>query len=416
MLKAEMNIRRCANENGASRCRLQTAWWTACCMSLLMIMAGFGWLYVVWQTPAAFQWMLQSAFINAYILWMLWTGLEKNRSRQNAGLPDTFGVANWLTIGRGLLIGALGGFLFQEPPGLAAGADWLVWLPGAIYTVAILMDYLDGFVARVMRSETRLGEWLDTRIDALGLLVAPVLAIGYDRLPIYYISVGLAYYLFQIGIWHRSQTDRPVIEIKAHPAKRMIAGFQMGLVAIALFPLFSGAVMTVAATIFMIPLLAGFLRDALVAGGYARVNGLQQTSWDRHFEFLLTRWLPIFLRFIICLTGIYFLYEFMVTPATGDHRVTIELLNAAMPFNLPVIPLFAMAAIAIAVGFMARFVALLVSVLVAAALSAWDSPFALFLLLSCALTLMLTGSGMGSIWQPEDKLFLERQGQKPALI
>jgi hypothetical protein len=29
---------------------------------------------------------------------------------------------------------------------------------------------------------------------------------------------------------------------------------------------------------------------------------------------------------------------------------------------------------------------------------------------------MLTGSGMGSIWQPEDKLFLERQGQKPALI
>jgi CDP-diacylglycerol--glycerol-3-phosphate 3-phosphatidyltransferase len=414
MPKAGHISQQCAEEHGAEWCRLQSAWWTAFCISLLFIMAGFSWLYVFWRPFAAFQWMLQSAAINTYMLWLLWTGLRKNRLRQKAVLQYTVGVANWLTIGRGFLIGALGGFLFQEPPGSAAGADGLIWLPGAIYTVAILMDYLDGYIARIMRSETRLGQWLDTKIDALGLLVAPVLAIGYDRLPIYYIGVSLAYYLFQFGIWHRSQNNRPVIEIKAHPAKRMIAGFQMGLVATALFPVFSGPAMTIAATIFMIPLLAGFLRDALVAGGYARINELQQTSWDRHIDFLSTRWLPVFLRLIICLTGIYFLYEFVVTPATGDHSDTIEVLEAAMPYNLPAIPPFAIAVVLIAAGFVARIAALLISVLVAGALTAWDSPFCLFFLLSCALTLMLTGSGIGSIWQPEDKLFLERQGRRPS--
>lgn len=416
MLKAEYIFRHCAVQDGSARCRLQTAWWMACLFCLLFILGGFSCLYFAWQPYSAFQWLLTAAGINAYVLWLLWTALGKNHSLHNADLQPDLGMANWLTIARAFLIGALGGFLFQRPPGSGVGAEWLIWLPGAIYIVAILMDYLDGYVARVMGSETRLGQWLDTKIDALGLLVAPALAIGYDRLPMYYISVSLAYYLFQFGIWHRNQNNRPVVEIKAHPAKRMIAGFQMGLVAMALLPVFSRPVTTIAATIFMIPLLAGFLRDALVAGGYAGGNELQQTRWDRHVDFLSTKWLPVLLRLIISLTAIYFLYEVIVTPATGDHSAAIAVLNAAMPFNLPALPLLAVAAFMIAAGFMARIVALLISVLVAGTLTTWGSPLSLFVLLSCTLALMLTGSGMASTWQPEDRLLLERQGQRPPLL
>ena len=416
MLKAGYISRQCDVENGSARSRLQTAWWMAFFLCMLFILGGFSCLFFVWQPHSAFRWLLTAAVINAYVLRLLWTALEKNHSLHNADLQPVLGIANWLTIGRGLLIGALGGFLFQELPGSAAGAQWLIWLPGAMYIVAVLLDYLDGYVARVMRSESRLGEWLDTKIDALGLLVAPVLAIGYDRLPVYYISVGLAYYLFQFGLWRRKQNNRPVIEIKAHPTKRMIAGFQMGLVATALLPVFSRPAMTVAATIFMIPLLAGFLRDALVACGYARINNLQQTRWDRNFDFLTTKWLPAFLRLIISLTGIYFLYEVIVSPARGDHNTVMAMLNAAIPFRLPALPLIAAAGFMIAVGFMARMVAFLISVLLAGTLTAWDSPFSLFLLLSCTLTLMLTGSGWGSIWQPEDRLILERQGRRPPLV
>ncbi len=410
MLEAQIIQQRCANDDGTERCRVQSAWWTACITGLLFSMAGFSWLYVVWQPISAFQWMLQTAGISAVVLWLLWLGLDKSRSVQNTALHNALGVANWLTVGRGFLIAALGGFLFQEPPGSTAGSSWLIWVPGAIYIIAAVLDYVDGFLARTMRSETRLGEWLDTQIDALGLLVAPILAIGHDRLPSYYIGVSLAYYIFQAHIWQRKKNNGRVIKIKPHPAKRMIAGFQMGLVAVALLPIFSRPVMTVAATIFMIPLLAGFLRDALVAGGYASVNDLQQTRWDGHLDFLSTKLLPVLLRLIIILTGMVFLFESIVASVTDEPAAAGAVLNSAMPFGLPATPVYAVAVFMIAVGFMARLGALLLSIIVAGALTAWDAPLSLFLLLFCALSLMLTGSGAQSIWQPEDRLLLERQG------
>ena len=374
-------------------------------------MSCFSCLYFAWQPHSALKWLLQAAGVNAYVLWLLWTALEKNHHPQKKFLRPYLGYANWLTIGRGFLIGALAGFMFQAPPISTAKPSWLVWAPGAIYIIAALMDYVDGYLARVTRSETRLGEWLDTKIDALGLFVAPVLAVGYDRLPIYYISVSLAYYLFQCGIWYRKKNNRSIIELKPHPAKRMIAGFQMGLVAIALLPVFSRPVLTIAAIIFMIPLLAGFLRDGLVVCGYVDVNHLQQTRWDRHIYFVLTKLLPVFLRFVIGVTAIFFLYDAGAALVTGKQTVAVALLDASMPFDLPALPIAAAAGLMIAVGFMARIAALLISVFVAGTLTAWDSPFSLFFLFSCALTLILTGSGTLSLWQPEDKLLLERQGK-----
>jgi CDP-diacylglycerol--glycerol-3-phosphate 3-phosphatidyltransferase len=60
----------------------------------------------------------------------------------------------------------------------------------------------------------------------------------------------------------------PVFEIKPRRSARIIAGFQMGFVGIALLPAISSAITTVAAYFFMIPLLAGFAKDWLVVSGY----------------------------------------------------------------------------------------------------------------------------------------------------
>lgn len=403
MLKADIIQQPCNEGDGTARCRLQAAWWTACVTGLLVSMAGFCWLYLVWQPISALQWMLQTMAIITVVLWLLWLGLGKSSSVQNPALHNALGVANWLTIGRGFLIAALGGFMFQEPPGSVAGANWLIWVPGAIYIIAAFLDYVDGLLARVMRSETRLGEWLDTQIDALGLLVAPVLAIGHGRLPFYYIVVSLAYYVFQAHIGHREKNNKGVIKIKPHPAKRMIAGFQMGLVAVALLPIFPRPALTVAATIFMIPLLAGFIRDALVIAGHVKVNHLQQTRWDRHVDFVLTQLLPVFLRLVICATVIFVIY---------DAAVAVTALDASMPLGLPALPILAGAGAMIALGFLARSMALLMGIILAGTLMTWDSPICNFLLLACALTLMLTGSGLGSLWQPENKLLWERQGKR----
>ncbi len=410
MLRSAFITRRWGLENASIRQRLQKAWWSACLLCVLFTMGSFSCLYLIWQPHSALKWIFPATGVNAYVLWLLWTALDKNHHPRQKVLRPYLGYANWLTIGRGFLIGALAGFLFQGPPMTAASPGWLVWTPGIIYITAALLDYLDGYLARITRSETRLGEWLDSKIDALGLLVAPILAVAHNRLPIYYLSVSVAYYLFQFGIWYRKKNNKPVIEPEPHPAKRMIAGFQMGLVAIALIPLFSLPAITIAAIIFMVPLLAGFLKDGFHICGYLEDDHFQQTRRDRHIDLVLTKLFPVFLRLIVGGVVIFLFHDAGASVVAGKQIFAVARLEASLPFDLPLLPVAAAAGLMITLGFMARSAALLLSLLVAGTLTVWDAPFSLFLLLSCTLTLMLTGSGMLSLWQPENKLLLERQG------
>ena len=59
-------------------------------------------------------------------------------------------------------------------------------------------------------------------------------------------------------------------EVKPRRSAHIIAGFQMGFVGVALLPVIGPPLTTAAAYIFMIPLLAGFAKDWLIAGGYIR--------------------------------------------------------------------------------------------------------------------------------------------------
>jgi CDP-diacylglycerol--glycerol-3-phosphate 3-phosphatidyltransferase len=72
----------------------------------------------------------------------------------------------------------------------------------------------------------------------------------------------------------------PVFDLKPHPAARIIAGCQMGLVGIALLPVLSPPVTTIAAYIFMIPLLAGFLRDWIFVCGYVKSDSALKKIWQ----------------------------------------------------------------------------------------------------------------------------------------
>ena len=411
MANREFINRRTAFDNIFTLQRLQKAWWVVFLFYLILIMGWFSGLSIAWQPTGALKWLLPAAAVNAYVLWLLWKALKKNYHPLTKILLPDLGYANWLTLLRGFLIGTLAGFLFQTTPITAERSNWLAWTPGAIYILAAVLDYFDGYVARITQHETRLGEWLDTKIDALGLLIAPVLAIGYGRLPIFYIAVGLAYYLFQFGIWYRKKNDRPVIKLEPHPAKRMIAGFQMGLVALALLPVFSGPVMTIAALIFMIPLLAGFLRDWLVVCGYVGINHLQQTRWDHPIDLLITKLLPVFLRFVIGVAGIFFFYHTVTTLFTGQEIVSSTQLYLSKPYDLHELLITAIAALMVVFGIIPRIAALLISIFLAGTLTTWNSSPGLFFLFSCAAALMLTGSGFLSTWHPEDTLLLERQGE-----
>jgi CDP-diacylglycerol--glycerol-3-phosphate 3-phosphatidyltransferase/cardiolipin synthase len=88
-------------------------------------------------------------------------------------LPDAirrrgpWSLPNLLTYGRILAIPALVAILFWPRD------DWMRWLALAIYTLAAITDYLDGWIARAWSQQSAIGRMLDPIADKL--LVCAVL-------------------------------------------------------------------------------------------------------------------------------------------------------------------------------------------------------------------------------------------------
>ncbi|HEY2899761.1 MAG TPA: CDP-alcohol phosphatidyltransferase family protein [Polyangia bacterium] len=190
----------------------------------------------------------------------LWRRRDLNVAADDAQVipGGTLTAATWVTLARGLLISALGGFLLAPP---AAGAA--AWLPGAFYTAAALGDWLDGALARRRRQATKLGASLDVTTDAVGLVVAPLLAVARGRLPPWYLLLSAAYPLFQLGLRRRERRRKPTfrVRLRPYPRARLFAGVQMAVVATALYPVLPRWLLWPVASLAMLPTLVLFWRE-----------------------------------------------------------------------------------------------------------------------------------------------------------
>ena len=193
--------------------------------------------------------------------------LSEYRRSASCVPASRLGTANRLTLLRGLLISLTAGFLVVRPGD--GSAFLLAWLPGGLYLTAAVLDGIDGAWARRTGTESRLGKSLDGDVDALGVLVACSVAVASGRLPAYYLVAGVVYYGYQLGLWRRRRKGRSLHPAPPRRFARIVAGFQMGFLAAALLPVFSTEVLAVAAPVFLLPLLAGFVRDWVhVRGGF----------------------------------------------------------------------------------------------------------------------------------------------------
>jgi CDP-diacylglycerol--glycerol-3-phosphate 3-phosphatidyltransferase len=219
-------------------------------------------LVTCWQRSHALQWILQAGLLWYLVLQQIIARLDMNRAGPDAPLFHRLGWANRLTILRGWLVAATGGFLFQDwPPAL------LSWVPGILYLQAAIADRLDGYVARRSGQTSLLGRELDTVFDALGLAIAPLLAVWYGQIHWSYLLFSAAWYLFQWGIARRKQRGLPVYNLPPNILRRAWAGFQMGFIAVVLLPVYSPPVTVIAGLAFMLPVLIGFCIDWLIVSG-----------------------------------------------------------------------------------------------------------------------------------------------------
>ena len=267
---------------------LQNKWliYLVGCISFMGI--GFLILYYIWEPIYAYRWILSSVVVIAYQLWLLRTNLIYNHRIGEEELLPGLGWGNSLTLTRGLLFAGLTGFLLSpRPPGN------LAWIPALLYTVGALIDFLDGYAARTTNQVTKLGEVLDMSMDGWGLLTASFLAVRYGQVPIWYLLVGLARYLYLIGLWGWKRLGYEIHDLPESSIRRPFAGLQMGFAFVILWPIFSPPGTYYAAVIFSFPFLVAFIWDWLVVSGIVVPDFGKR--WARVKPFLV-HWLPLFFR------------------------------------------------------------------------------------------------------------------------
>jgi CDP-diacylglycerol--glycerol-3-phosphate 3-phosphatidyltransferase len=334
-----------------------------------------------------------------------------------------FGAGNQLTILRGVMIAFLAGFLFSPWP-----QGWLAWLPGLIYILAALFDLFDGYLARRTNHVTRLGEILDLNLDGLGILVACLLIVQYGQVPFWYLLVGLARYLFITGEWTLKKLGKPVIELAPNPARRPLAGAQMGFIAVVLLPIFSPPGTFLVAGMVAAPFLVGFFYDWLNVSGVLRINTHPQVgtspnvmtglggvnTWRITMRELVGRWLPLVSRTgVVALLAVWLLNNIpWVIDQWGDWSSDLTSVDAYPGIWLGLMLFLAgVGLVSLALGAAGRLAALFVLLGIGIFQNFTSLGWVEIVLLVGATILMYLGTGPYSIWAPEDRIIAKRFGE-----
>jgi CDP-diacylglycerol--glycerol-3-phosphate 3-phosphatidyltransferase len=374
-----------------------TAWWLS-----------YHLLHIAWHANFAERWRYLSACMALVLLTILWRGLPHNRPSEASRLWPTLGHANWLSLVRGILLFSLAGFIFLPRPTIA-----LTWLPALLYTADRITDLFDGYLARTMGRESKLGAILDIELDGLGLLVAVILGVQYGLLPSWYLVLAVSRQLFVLGLTLRQRSGRPNRDLPPSDNRRVIAGFQTGFLTVMLWPVMLPALSHLAAYLFAVPLIYSFGRDWLVVSHVLDPASRSYQQARATIKQIVEQWLPVVARFVI---GIY--TGVVLWPLLRDGMAW---LTFATFWELPtdawlrygIVAICTAAAVAVLGGIAARLGAL---VLLALALFhigvfgiQWQGSGWLFV---ASIVVAHLGSGRFTLWQPEER-WLRTQYGKP---
>lgn len=363
------------------RLRRAAGAWVA--LYLLGVLAGYA---LIMRASAPLPlWLPLALLVAALELWLLFAHLGDNhRPGENALLPR-MGAGNDLTLLRGLAYALMAGFLLSPPP-----TEWLIWVPAILYTFASIGDFFDGYLARRAHHATRLGEVLDMEFDSIGMLLALLLLVGYGKLPLVYLLLGLARFLFIGGLWLRQRWHLPIYPMTESVHRRIVAGAHMGFVTVALWPVLSAQATAIGGLVFGLPIVVSFGRDWLVVIGWLNPASRRYQFWLAQSKRWLLQILPVGWRIL---------------------AVALTLL-ALSQGRIP--PLLAwvggVAAVAVLLGLAVRAstLGLIVCALVWLHSAGWNAAAAS--LLTAASLLVLSGGGWFTFWSPEDRVVYHRLG------
>ncbi|MCF7804269.1 MAG: CDP-alcohol phosphatidyltransferase family protein [Candidatus Marinimicrobia bacterium] len=342
------------------------------------------WLRTAFSGDVAMRWFLGVALVFFYITTEFYHRLNQNRPPNGDRLFPSLGIANTITFFRGFLLALLAGLIFS--PEILSRAPYL---PAILYLLAGILDGFDGHIARRRDHISSLGQMLENRFDALGILVASTMGIALGKLPVWYMSIGLAYYLFILGRKWRLRTGKPVIELQPDRFRSVAAGIQMGFLGIALLPIFPGEITKIAAPGFFIPTVYLFLRDWLITAGIIDSVGGRYRSFVSKIKGT-GRWI------LLPVIRIGIAGAFLWGVLSGGYHMTPGYMVVG------ILTLF------VFMGVTAQITAIVLMCALGITLQPGAISPQTFIIIYCSIAILFFGSGRFSLWRPEEQ-FLFRQ-------
>lgn len=385
--------------------RLRRRWLVTAGLFVAALLASYAFLAEAWTATHAVWWLAWAGAAAVVELAVLWRILPHNHRPHQIHLLPSFGYGTALTLLCGLMLVLLAGFLFAPRPD-----GWLAWLPALVYTVARLVDYVDGYVARITDHETKLGGILDMEFDGLGVLIAVGLGIWYGALPLWYLPLAVSRQLFIGGIWWRERRGLPVYEMTPSANRRIIAGYQTAFISLALWPIFTPPVSTLAAVIFALPLLASFVRDWLVVSGALDPARREYQTTRARVKAWIEGRLPLLARVVGGVIAAWLLLRHVPL-----WQSFLAQQGVAAFWSTALIALGVMALLPFVLGVLGRLAALPLMALawldIAAVGLSWQDNAWLFI---TAAIVTHAGSGRLALWQPEEAILHRRPGRSPS--
>lgn len=143
---------------------------------------------------AGFDWHFSAI---ALLLYLLGGALLVTRIR--AFHPfDRFGLPNAVTLSR-LGIASLFAGLAQEAALIDRPPDWVLWLFVGLAVLALVLDGIDGALARRFNLASPFGARFDMEVDALFILLLSVLVFLLDKVGAWVLLIGALRYLFVVA-------------------------------------------------------------------------------------------------------------------------------------------------------------------------------------------------------------------------